>query len=106
MARFVQADLYMSTRFNNGSHYENHQRAAELEKIGTHAHSAAEENGKQDHLTGPEQSRLEHEHVQGTSGQSHAPTVGHGIIAFGHREIEALAHSLWEARAVRKARRK
>jgi hypothetical protein len=24
--------------------------------------------------------------------------VGHGIAAFGHREIAALAHKLWQAR--------
>ena len=48
----------MSTRYNNGSHYENHQRAAELHDGSAHAHrSAAEQRGKQDHLTGQEQSR-------------------------------------------------
>jgi hypothetical protein len=44
----------MSTRYNNGSHYENHQRAAELHDRAAHAHrAAAEEHGKKDHQTGP-----------------------------------------------------
>jgi hypothetical protein len=28
-------------------------------------------------------------------------TVGHGVSTFGHDEIAALAHSLWEARGRR-----
>ena len=40
----------MSTRYNNGSHYENHQRAAELHDAAAHAHrTGAEQHGKQDH---------------------------------------------------------
>ncbi len=39
----------MSNRYNNGSHYENHQRAAELHEKAAHAHlAAAVHNGKQD----------------------------------------------------------
>ena len=55
----------MSTRYNNGSHYENHQRA-ELHDVAAHAHAvAAEQHGKQDHLTGHELSRqaLEDSHA-------------------------------------------
>ena len=33
----------MSTRYNNGSHYENHQRAAELHDVAAHAHRVAEQ---------------------------------------------------------------
>ena len=55
----------MSTRHNNGSHYENHQRAAELHDSAAHAHRVAEqEHGKQDHLTGHERSRQALEHSQ------------------------------------------
>ena len=48
----------MSTRYNNGSHYENHQRAAELHDAAAHAHRAAGQHGQQEHLTDHEQSRL------------------------------------------------
>jgi hypothetical protein len=92
----------MSTRQNNGSHYENHQRAAELHDGAAHAHRAAGQNENQDHLTGPEHSRQDLEH----SSREHSPdahariqaTVRHGIAAFGHNEIAALAHELWQAR--------
>jgi hypothetical protein len=46
----------MSTR-NNGSHYENHQQAAQLHDTAVHAYRAGEQQGKQDHLTGHEYSR-------------------------------------------------
>jgi hypothetical protein len=88
----------MSTRFNNGSHYENHPMAAELENAGMHAHDTAEHNGKQDHLTGQEHTRQIHEHAPGSHGDAQAPTVGHGILAFGHTEIAELAHAMWHAR--------
>ena len=52
----------MSTRYNNGSHYENHQRAAELHDLAAHAHRAAQQSGKQDHETGHELSRQALEH--------------------------------------------
>ena len=93
----------MSTRYNNGSHYENHQRAAELHDAAAHAHrSAAEAHEKQDHQTGQERSRqaLEysqkaHEHTE----QAHRQAVNeHGIATFGHEEIAALAHARWQAR--------
>jgi hypothetical protein len=92
----------MSTRYNNGSHYENHQRAAELHDNAAHVHrNAAETHEKQDHQTGHEHSRqaLEHSHkaYQHTE-QLHVVGNGHGIASFAHQDIEALAHALWETR--------
>jgi hypothetical protein len=88
----------MSKRFNNGSHYENHQQAAEIHETGAHAHQMGEQHGQQDHLTGHEHSRQQLEHSPETHGNGHAATAGHGITSFGHREIAALAHDLWQAR--------
>ncbi len=88
----------MSTRYNDGSHFENHQRATELEDGAAHAHRVGEQDGKQEHLTGNEHTRQTLEHAQQDQLQSHEATVGHGIAAFGHREIAALAHKLWQAR--------
>ena len=88
----------MSTRFNNGSHYENHPRAAELRDVPAHSHSVAEQHGKQEHLTGHERSRqaLEDSHHAQEHGQP--TTLGHGVAAFGHDDIAALAHELRRAR--------
>ena len=93
----------MSKRYNNGSHYENHQRAAELHDSAAHAHrSAAEAHEKQDHQTGQELSRRAHEHSQQAyehTGQIQQNAVNeHGIAIFGHRETAVLAHTLWQAR--------
>lgn len=89
----------MSTRHNNGSHYENHQRAAELNDLAAHSHRVAEQQGNQDHLTAHEQSRKTLEHFEEPHPQTQAPpTVGHGIAAFGHDDIAALASELWQAR--------
>ena len=93
----------MSTRYNHGSHYENHQRAAELHDSAAHAHrSAAEAHEKQDHQTGQELSRRALEHSQqayAQTEQTHRNAVNeHGIASFGHSEIAALAHALWESR--------
>ena len=86
----------MSTRYNDGSHYENHPRAAELRDEPEHAHRVAEqEHGKQDHLTGHEQSRQAMEHAH--NPQPHGDHE-HAIHTFGHAEIAALAHELWIAR--------
>ena len=82
----------MSTRDSNGSHYQNHQRAAELHESAAHAHQVAEQQGKQDHLTGHEHSRQALEHSQDAHQHSH------GIGPFEHDDIAALAHQLWEAR--------
>jgi hypothetical protein len=93
----------MSTRYNNGSHYENHQRAAELHDSAAHAHrSAAEAHEKQDHETGQEHSRRALEHSQQAhehTEQVHRGLVNeHGVKIFGHSDIAALAHSLWKDR--------
>jgi hypothetical protein len=87
----------MSTRYNDASHYENHQRAAELEDGAAHAHRVAQQQGKQEHLTGHELSRQASEH-QASHDRPPASTFGHGIVAFGHAEIAARAYELWQAR--------
>lgn len=89
----------MSSRFQRGSHYENHPRAAELHEGAAHAHETGELHGKQDHLTGSEHSRQEFERVQ--DGQRHPsdePSAGHGIAGFGHEDIANLAFDLWLSR--------
>jgi hypothetical protein len=87
----------MSTRYNNGSHYENHQRAAELHDGAAHAHRVGEEHAKQDHLTPDEQSRQAMEHSR-DANHAQVATNGHGAVAFGHNDIVALAQKLWVAR--------
>ena len=88
----------MSTRYNNGSHYENHQRAAELHDAAAHAHRIAEQLGQQGHLTGHEHSRQALEHSQKAHQHTQAAASAHGIPAFGHDDIAALAYELWKAR--------
>jgi hypothetical protein len=88
----------MSTHSNSGSHYENHQRADELQDSAAHAHRTAEQQGKQDHLPGQEHSRQALEHSPGAHQHTQAATAAHGIVSFGHAEIAALAHELWQAR--------
>lgn len=91
----------MSTRYNNGSHYENHQRAAELQDGAAHAHSsAAEAHDKQDHQTGQEHSRqaLEHSERACQHTENRDAVNKHGIAIFGHDDIARLAHELWQAR--------
>lgn len=88
----------MSTRYNNGTPYENHQRAAELHDSAAHAHRVAEQLGNQDHLTGHEHSRQALEHSQDAHLDTKPATAGHGIAAFRHAEIAALAYELWQAR--------
>jgi hypothetical protein len=92
----------MSTRYNNGSHYENHQRAAELHDVAAHAHGVAEQHGKQDHLTGHELSQQALEDSQDAHRHTQASATGHGgahgVAQFGHDDIAALAHKLWQAR--------
>lgn len=80
----------MSTRYNNGSHYENHQRAAELEKLPEHEHRVA--------AARPGHSLQVAEHGPEHAHESRESTVGHGIAAFGHEDIARLARELWEAR--------
>lgn len=81
------------------THSDTHQRAtAELRDGAAHTHRAGEQHGKQDHPDAHEQSRRALEHSGITHHDSHAQTAGHGIATFGHQEIEALAHELWQAR--------
>lgn len=88
----------MSTRYNSGSHYENHQLAGELHDGAAHAHRTAEQQEKQDHLSGHEHSRQALEHGQDDHQRTQVVSIGHGITAFGHDDIAALAHKLWQAR--------
>jgi len=88
----------MSTRYNNGSHYGNHQTAADLHKGAAHAHAVGELHGEQDHLTGREHSRQELAHAPQAHVMGHEGTVGHGIASFGHGETAELALELWRAR--------
>jgi hypothetical protein len=88
----------MSTRHNNGSHYENHQRSAELHDGAAHAHRVAEQHGKQEHLTGSEHSKQALEHSQRAYQHTQAALSGLGVTEFGHDDIAALAHELWQAR--------
>ena len=71
--------LKMSTRYNNGSHYENHQQAAELHDAGAHAHRAGEQQGKGEHLTGHEHSREVLEHSNEAHQHTETATNRHGI---------------------------
>jgi hypothetical protein len=103
LGRGLPFEILMSTRYNDGSHYENHQRAAELHDLAAHAHrTAAEDPSKQDHQTGQQRSRqaLEHspEAYRHTEDTHQKPTNQHGIALFGHAEIAALAYELWQAR--------
>jgi hypothetical protein len=88
----------MSTRYNNGSHYENHQRAAELHDLAAHAHRAAQQNGKQEHETGHEHSRQALEHSKAAHQQTQLSLDRHGLVTFGHHETAELAFELWQAR--------
>jgi hypothetical protein len=70
-----------------------------LHDLAAHAHRAAEEHGQQDHLTGHEHSRQALEHSPDVQHNAWAaPINGHGIAAFGHADIAALAYELWQAR--------
>ena len=88
----------MSTRYNDGSHYENHQRAAELEDVAKHVHDVGELHGQGEHLTPSEQSRNTHMHPVHETPSSVGPSVGHGVASFSHRDIEALAYEIWQER--------
>ena len=87
----------MSTRSDHGSPYENHQRAAELHDLAAHVHRTGEQHGELDHQTGHEHSRQALEHTE-RAHQSTESLAGHGVHTFGHDEIAALAHALWQAR--------
>jgi|SRR5271157_1549122 len=87
----------MSTRYNNGSHYENHQRAAELHDLGAHSHRAGVQHGKQDHLTGHEHSRQALEHSEAAHRSTQVAEAG-GLAAPSHDDIAARAYELWQAK--------
>jgi hypothetical protein len=91
----------MSKRYNNGSHYENHQKAGELQDGAAHAHrTAVETREKQDHETGEEMSRRALEPSSKpleNSGHGHAVNE-HGVPIFGHKDIAVLAYQLWQSR--------
>jgi hypothetical protein len=88
----------MSTRYNNGSHYENHQRAAELHNLAAHAHRVAGQHGQQDHQSGHEHSRQALEYSTRAHQHTQEALAAHGLVPFGHHEIATLAHELWQAR--------
>ena len=88
----------MASHFDKGTYNDTHQRAAELHDAAAHAHRVAENHGQGEHATALELSRQASEHSQRTVHNGELSTVGHGIAAFGHHEIEALAHDLWVAR--------
>jgi hypothetical protein len=88
----------MSTRYNNGSHYENHQRAAELHDLAAHAHRAAAQHGKGEHESGHEHSRIALEHSGSAHQQTQTSLNRHGVVTFNHHETAELAFDLWKAR--------
>ena len=70
---------------------DTHRKADEVHDGVLHAHRVTEQQGEQNHLTGPEQSW----EAFGLSQDAHrtqAPATGHGIAAFEHDDIAALAH--------------
>jgi hypothetical protein len=81
-----------------GQTYQNRQREAEIREEPSQTHRVGEHQGKQEHLTGQEHSRQSLEHNRRADQQPETPTVGHGIVAFGHAEIAARAHQLWQDR--------
>jgi hypothetical protein len=83
---------------DNGSPFDNQRRAIELHDGPAHAHRVGEQHGQQEHLSGSEQSRQALEHSGEAHRQSAAATIGHGIAAFNHDDIAALAHQLWQNR--------
>jgi hypothetical protein len=82
----------------HGQTYQNRQQTVELNDEPQHAHRIGETQGKQEHLTGQEHSRQALEHTRRADQHSEKPTVGHGIVAFGHAEIAERAHQLWVER--------
>ena len=77
----------MSTHRNNNGTQD--QRAAELHDGAAHAHRVAEQQGKQEHLTGHEHSRQALEHSQDAHWRTPVATTEHGVILFGHDDIAA-----------------
>jgi len=77
---------------------ETYRKAAELQDAPAHAHRVGEQHGKQDHLKGHEHSRQVLQDSQDANHQTQMAAAAHAIVTFGHAEIAALAHELWQAR--------
>jgi len=85
---------------------QSQQIATEHRGNAAHVHnSAAEHRGQEDHLTGHERSRQEHEHANrefGRHEEKHAPSPGHApqenSDAPTEQEIAARAYLLWKER--------
>lgn len=88
----------MPDKSSGPSTYVNRQRAAELHVSATHAHIAAEQRGKSEHLTGTEHSRQAMEHSRSKPSEPEAPAVEHHVHSFGYQEIASLAYELWQSR--------
>ncbi len=88
----------MSTQYNSGSRYENHQRAAELHDSAAHAHGVADQQGKAEHLTGHEHSRQALEYSQQAHHYTQEISHEHGIAPLNHQHVAMLAFELWIAR--------
>jgi hypothetical protein len=93
----------MSALYNNRSHDEDGQPAAELHDNAAQAQrSDAQARDKQEHGIGTEFSRRTLEHARRASehtGLSQWCTANeHQIPVLGHHDIAVLAHSLWQTR--------
>jgi hypothetical protein len=83
--------------------HESQQIAAEHRDLAVHAHrTGAEHHGKEDHLTGHENSRQDLEHSNKAylhAQQEHQKTGSeHGATAAKEPDIAALAYQLWQGR--------
>lgn len=84
----------MSENRNRGASREKHEHAAEMHDGAAHAHLVASvAHEKQDHLTAHESSRYALENTLGAQAHSRQASE-----EFGHSEIAAAAHLLWEDR--------
>jgi hypothetical protein len=83
----------MPKSHNTRAHPAGQQKASELQNASSHVHNAAEHASDPDRLKSHELTRLSEEHnpIPEASAQ-------HAIHGFGHKEIAALAHQLWQAR--------
>jgi hypothetical protein len=88
----------MSTDNDNELLYENHYRAAELHHRAADAHRIVRKNEKGDEMTGDEHARQALGHSQAADKLTKAVAFVYGVTTFGHDEIAALAHELWQAR--------
>jgi hypothetical protein len=92
-ATLVIAVLCLTDMPKSHTHTSSQQQAAELNTRSEHEFRVAEHSDDQEHLKGPEHTRLEAEHHRNPE-----PAGGHGMHNFGHREIAALAYEFWQAR--------